>query len=55
MNGKMSEAVVIIKLHCETESTMESLIRTLDMMSAPPSGRTDWTREIDVIRGKEEG
>lgn len=46
----MFNATVTITLHCTTEAALDALLHTVDLMTAPPSGREDWTREISVER-----
>lgn len=48
----MPDATITVTFHCGTEATLNSLIHTIDLMTSPPSGRTDWTREIQIVRGK---
>lgn len=46
----MINAIVTVTLHCADERIFASLLHSIDLMTAPPSGRDDWTREIRVER-----
>ena len=46
----MINATVTVTLHCTTEATLDGLLHCIDLMTEPPSGREDWTREIWVER-----
>jgi len=44
----MITATITVTLHSHDTVILDGLIHGIDLITLPPSGREDWTREIKV-------